>query len=368
MTAEIYIDLPASLDQFPRLSVRQGRTLQRLDFSGFKATGRPKAIAFAPGLSCTRFDVPVAAKSESEARRAALYAVEDDLAQSIEDVHVKLGPKQTGTPARGLYVVDKAILQHWTALLQSAGLGHAEIVPEVSLSIEPGTVYDFGDRLLMHGASGIVTADRSWPEGVLRAILEMENLSAANVTVADPLETLAILEARNPGIRLTEARGQKQGNSIGRWRFAGVLSILAAAVWTAALQFEISSLKATAGQQEAQARAAFRAQFPAAPEPADVHAEVRRLSAATSGNNASSFISLSSAVYEAIAERPGTQLRQLQYTDETGALRAVLRFPAEADAEAFRANLESAGWIAQTESLNLLTSGTEAVLILKAAP
>lgn len=368
MTAEIYIDLPASLDQFPRLSLRRGRSLQPADFSGFKATGRPKAIAFAPGLSCTRFDVPVAAKSESEARKAALYAVEDGLAQSVEDVHVKLAPKRAGTPARSVYVVDKAILQHWTAQLQSAGLGHAEIVPEVSLSIEQGTIYDFGDRLLMHGASGIVTADRSWPEAVLRAILEKENLSAANVTVADPLETLAILDAQKPGIRLTEARGQTQGNAMIRWRFALVLLILAAAVWTAGLQLEIGSLTATARQQEAQARAAFRAQFPAAPEPADVHAEVRRLSATTSGNKASSFINLSSAVYETIAARPGTQLRQLQYTDDTGALRAVLRFSAEADVEAFRASLESAGWIAQTESLKVLTSGTEAVLILKAAP
>ncbi|WP_291203561.1 type II secretion system protein GspL [Hyphomonas sp.] len=371
MNADIYIELPASTGAPFRLAVRRGNTLHPEDFSTFKASGRPKAVAFAPALSVAKFRIPVAAKSESEARRAALYAIEDDLAQSVDDVHLLLAPKQAGTRTRDVYVADKALLQHWTTRLQSAGLGYAEIVPEASLALAPGALFDFGDRLLMHGRDGILGADRTWPEDVLLEILRKAGLSDANVTSANALETLAALEARAPGVRLTETRGAgaaREGSAFRRWRLAGMLVLAATAIWIAGIQFEINSLLTTARKQEADARAAYRQQFAGAPEPVDIDAEVRRLSAATSAEPAGNFLGLSAAVYEALALQPGAQLRQLQYTQSDASLRAVLRFAAAPEAEAYRAALEASGWSAQTESLTDLAPGTEAAFILRAAP
>lgn len=371
MNADIYIELPASADAAPRLAVRRGNALHPEDFDHFKAPGRPKAIAFAPALSVARFRAPVAAKSEAEARKAALYAIEDDLAQSVEDVHLLLGPKQSGTNARDIYVADKALLQHWTDRLQAIGLGHAEIVLEASLTLAPGTLFDFGDRLLMHGAGGILGADRAWPEDVLLEILRKADLSEANVTSANALETLAALEARAPGIRLTAAvgaGGAGSGNAFRRWRLAGVLALAAAAIWIAGIQVEINGLLTTAREQEAAARAAYRQQFSGAPEPIDIHAEVRRLSAATSGAPSGDFPGLAAAIYEALAARPGAQLRQLQYTDSDASLRAAVRFTTAPEADAFRAALEVSGWSAQTETVTDLAAGTEAAFILRAAP
>lgn len=371
MNADIYIELPGTADAAPRLAVRRGNALLPAEFESYKVSGRPKAVAFAPALSVAKFQVPVAAKSEAEARKAALYAVEDDLAQSVEDVHILLGPRQPGQNLRDIYVADKALLLHWTQQLQSAGLGHAEIVPEASLALAPGTIFDFGDRLLMHGEAGILGADRAWPEGVLMEILRKSGLSNSNVTSANALETLAALEARAPGIRLTEARSAGAapvGNTFRRWRLAGLLALAAAAIWIAAIQFEINRLRTSYQQQDAQARGIYRQQFAGAPEPGDIHAEVRRLSAATSGKAAGDFLGLSAAVYEALASRPGAQLRQLQYSDQDASLRAVVRFASASDADAFRAALEAAGWSAQTETLTDLSPGTEAAIIVRAAP
>jgi len=371
MNADIYIELPASTDAAPRLAVRRGNALHPEDFDHFKASGRPKAIAFAPALSVAKFQVPMAAKSEAEARKAALYAIEDDLAQSVEDVHLLLRPKQPGSTTRDIYIADRALLNHWMDQLQSAGLGHAEIVPEASLALAPGTLLDFGDRLLMHGADGIIGADRAWPEDVLLEILRKAGLSEANVTSANALETLAVLEARAPGIRLTEAGGAASsgnGNVFRRWRLAGVLALAAAAIWIAGIQLEINGLLTTARQQEAAARAAYRQQFAGAPEPIDIHAEVRRLSAATSGAPGGDFPGLAAAIYEALAARPGAQLRQLQYTDSDASLRAAVRFTTAPESEAFRAALEASGWSAQTETVTDLAPGTEAAFILRAAP
>jgi general secretion pathway protein L len=371
MNADIYIELPASTDATPRLTVRRGNALHPEEFDRFKASGRPRVVAFAPALSLAKFRLPVAAKSEAEARKAALYAIEDDLAQSVEDVHLLLGPKQSGTNARDIYVVDKALLQHWTERLQAIGLGHAEIVPEASLALAPGALFDFGDRLLMHGADGILGADRAWPEDVLLEILRKSGLGEANVTSANALETLAVLEARAPGIRLTEAGGAASsgnGNVFRRWRLAGVLAIAAATIWIAGIQLEINGLLTTAREHDAAARAAYRQQFPGAPEPIDIHAEVRRLSAATSGAPGGDFPGLTAAIYEALAARPGAQLRQLQYTDSDASLRAAVRFTTAPEAEAFRAALEASGWSAQTETVTDLAPGTEAAFILRAAP
>ena len=370
MNADIYIELPVNTGAAPRLAVRRGNALHPEDFANFKASGRPKAIAFAPALSVAKFRVPVVAKSESEARKAALYAIEDDLAQSVEDVHLLLGPKQPGSITRDIYIADKALLNHWLERLQSVGLGHAAIVPESSLAIAPGKLFDFGDRLLMHGADGIIGADRAWPEDVLLEILHRAGLSDANITAGNVLETLAALETRAPGIRLTETggAGAREGNAFRRWRLAGVLALAAAALWIGGIQFEINSLLTTARQQEAQARAAYRQQFSGAPDPADIHAEVRRLSAATSTATGSDFLGLSAAVYEALGSQPGAQLRQLQYTQTEASLRAVLRFASAPEADTFRAALEASGLNAQTETVTDLAPGTQAAFILRAAP
>lgn len=370
MSADVYIELPAGTGGTPKLAVRRSGALQPAVFDSYRASGRPKAIAFAPALSVAKFRVPVAAASEAEARKAALYAVEDDLAQSVEDVHILLGPKQSGSRERDIYVVDKGLMQYWMQQLQSIGLGHAEVVPESSLELAPGAVFDFGDRLLMHGAEGVIGADRTWPENVLWEILRKSGLETANVTSAGALETLAALEARAPGVRLAGPRsgvGAREPDPFRRWRLAGLLAIAAAAVWTASLHLEINRLLTTAQQQEAQARSAYRAQFAGMPEPTDIHAEVRRLSAVTSGETGGNFLELTAAVYEAQGAQPGAILRQFRYTDTDRTLRAVLRFSSAPEAEAFRAQLETAGWQAETETLTDLAPGTEATFIVRAA-
>jgi len=371
VNADIYIELPSSTGGAPRLALRRGTSLQPIPAEGYKATGRPRAIAFAPALSVAQFKVPVAAASEAEARKAALYAIEDELAQSVEDVHIVLGPRQAGSRDRDVYVADKALVQHWIQQLQSLGLGHAEIVPESSLALAPGSIFDFGDRLLIHGAGGVIGADRSWPENVLWDILRRSGLETANVTSAGALDTLAALEARAPGVRLSGGRsgiGVREPDPFRRWRLAGLLVIAAGAVWTASLYFEINRLRTMAQQQETQARALYRAQFAGSPEPTDIHTEVRRLSAAAAGERGSGFLRLTAAVYEALEARPGASLQQFRYSDADQALRAVLRFSSAAEAEALRLQLESAGWRAQTESMTGLAPTVEAAFIVEATP
>lgn len=371
MNAGIYIELPANTGSTPRLALRQGSALQPARFDGFRASGRPRAIAFAPALSVRSFRVPIAARSETEARKAALYAIEDELAQPVEDVHIILGPKQRGTPLRDVYVADKALVGHWTETLQAAGLGHAEIVAEISLPLAPGAVFDFGDRLLMHGKDGVTTADRAWPEDVLSNLLRTAGLEDAQVTMADALQTLAGLEAQSPGVRLTDARAAAEagpGGLFRRWRLAAMLMLAAAAVWTAGLQAEINRIQTAARQQEAEARALYRRQFPAAPEPDDIHAEIRRLSAGAGPAPGAGFLDLSAAVYEALALSPGAELIRLSYTGAGDGLAAGVRFAAPSEAEAFRAALEAKGWQTELESPAGLAPGAEASVRVRAAP
>ncbi len=372
MKAEIYIELPSQPGAAPRLARWQNGRLEPLSAAALKATDRSNAVAFAPALSVARFRVPLAAKSESEARKVALYAIEDDLAQPVEDVHLTLSPRTTGSSHRDVFIVDQSILNGWKTTLTGLGLGHAAIIPEASLAFAPGSLHDFGDRILINGTDGVVAADATWPEAAVHELIEASGVQSTRHAPTDALATLVALHTANCGTALS-GTGPGQGpHGAGeyskRWRFAGLLAGIAAAIWIASVWTDTNSLNQSALRQEAAARANFRAQFPGAPEPTDIHSEVRRLSALQLTVPRAGFRVLTSALYQAIAASPTIRLMSLSYTDQEEALRVRVQFANRADEAAFRSRLEVAGWLAETESSADGASGIVSDMIVRVQP
>jgi len=372
MKADLYIELPSAPDGQLRLARWRGGEIEHVPLGRVAANARAKAIAFAPALCVAKFRVPVAAKSESEARKAALYAVEDDLAQPVEDVHLTLGPKVRNEAARDVYIVDQRLMRTWTDALAALDLDHAPIIAENSLRLPQGAVLDFGDRLLLSHDGSAVAADPAWPDEALRELISACGLGNARRTQANALETLIPLQANAPGVALEGADGdaarRRAGKGLGSWLFAGALALTAAGLWLASVWFETNGLQQAADRNEAAARAAYRAQFPGAPEPADIGADVRRLSAQLAGGAPAGFRALSAALYGALPDSPSVRVISLTYTGSESALRTRIQFPNRAGEAAVRSSLEAAGFQVETDSITELPAGIEAGLIVRTAP
>lgn len=372
MKADLYIELPADPGGPLRLARWRGGELETVQPARAGANSRTRAIAFAPALGVAKFRVSLAAKSESEARKTALYAIEDDLAQPVEDVYLTLGPKLRNEGTREVYVVDKALLRAWTEALSALNLSHATIIPESSLNLADATIYDFGDRLLLSRDGTTVVADTAWPEEAIRELISACGLGGARRTAGSALATLATLHSTSPGIPLNGAEGdgprRAGGKGLRRWLFAGVLALAAAGLWLVSVWTETSSLQQATARNEITARAAFRAQFPGAPEPADISAEVRRLSAGPGAAAPTSFRTLSAALYGALTDSPTVSLVSLSYVDTEAALRARMQFANRAEEAAFRSRLEAKGLIVETALLGETALAIDVNFIVRAAP
>ncbi|MEM9179578.1 MAG: type II secretion system protein GspL, partial [Pseudomonadota bacterium] len=113
------------------------------DRRGIDARGRNLTV-FLNGLDVLGLSVSIPARNDKEARRAAPFAIEDDLAETVEDSHVALAEfdKDNAGIPREINVVSNAAM---TALIQSLseqGFDEADLVAAHSLLPPGNTLYE----------------------------------------------------------------------------------------------------------------------------------------------------------------------------------------------------------------------------------
>ena len=91
------------------------------------------AVAFIPGPAVTRHRVEITARRFSEVRQAALFAVEDDVAEPVDQIHIAVGPETQPGTGREVLVASAADMGSWIAYLSARGLGAADMVAAHSL-------------------------------------------------------------------------------------------------------------------------------------------------------------------------------------------------------------------------------------------
>lgn len=366
MTIDIFIELPADPEGTIRIARMRKNELESVNSTDFRGYRRAKAIAFAPAVMISHFRVPVSARSESEARRTALFAIEDELAQPVEDVTLSLGPKRPETMERDAYVVDCKQLRNWRSLLDEAGLGHAPIIAENSLRASNETVWDFGDHLLMLRGDKAVALDTAFGANAISSFIATAGFEHAPVVKADALATLAKLHLATPGVSIDNER---IAGPVGvtAWRSAAALAVVGLSIWGVTLALDTSAHQEAARQAETLALQMFRTQFEDAPEPFDVHAEVRRTFQLTlsSGNN--EFQTLASSLFHSISASETIRLSALSYKARDGAIEADLQFANAADEAAFRTRLEANGLKVDTAQVTDEENGVTGHFVLKSA-
>ena len=217
------------------------------DRRGIDARGRNLTV-FLNGLDVLGLNVSIPARNDKEARRAAPFAIEDELAETVEDSHVALADfdKDNAAKPREINVVSNAAM---TALIQSLseqGFDEAELVAAHSLLPSGNTLFEAPGlvlgRLDGRGFALDPSLGRDVLIGITEANSEIEIYGAqvaramgrsAQGAGATSLEAFLIqlatwAEAGRPHIRLRqgafEARRQVDMAGFGRWKFAGALA------------------------------------------------------------------------------------------------------------------------------------------------
>ena len=372
MKPDVYIELPSAPGAPVRIASRKDGGVHEITPETFKGNSQTKAVAFAPALAVARFQVPVAARSESEARRAALYALEDDIAQPIEEVHLTLAPRSGGDANRVVFVVDKSLFEHWANLLRGLGVGHAPIVPESSLQQAQPTVYKFEDRWLLAGPERVFGADGALPDEAVEALIDAAGLTGARVVHRGSFAFLSEAYQQHAGLTLANSgkstETTREASGFGFWRLAASLALAAIVLWVGGLWIETSRLERSAALNDAAARTAYRAQFPGAPEPVDVHTDVRQQMERSITSGGGSFRAMASALYKAIAESDSVQLARMSFSQSDPGLQASLIFANRQSEQAFRTSLEASGLGVEVVSASDTPQGVQANIVLRARP
>ncbi|MFN3312249.1 MAG: type II secretion system protein GspL [Hyphomonas sp.] len=304
-----------------------------------------KVVAFAPATRIAHFCLPMPSRSESEALLAAPFAIEDDLAQPVEEVHLALGPRRKESGLRDVYTADRALLKAWIDQLDAAGLTEASIIPEQSLLDGEAGDIRFASHTLLRQGDRVLCVDARLPD-ILRDAL-LPEVTAPAITVENRLAWLAGRHTTRPGINLRTAgytAKRKEDSGYRAWTVTAGLALAALGLWTAAQFAEGFQRSAAARSLDQQAAQTYAQLFPGAPVPANLDSATRQMLGAHSGAQGLTFREAATALYEALAVTPDTHLTALSFDGRENALHASIVFASAEAAPSLLAALGRSGY------------------------
>lgn len=322
------------------------------------------AVVFVPGPTVTRHRAQVTARKFSDARQAALFAVEDDVAEPVEHLHIALGPAEE-TGERDVLVASAADMGEWIAWISANGLATADIVVTHSFLPDNADAFEGAGEYLIRSKTGGVSLDADLDADIVRALVPVqqgrvygESLARiVDTTPAGPgrplrqawLEWLAeSYEAMDSGSAISLRQGayaiRRQLNLEGvrRWRVIAALAAAAAVLWLGTVGLETSAYRAQIETLNAEAQRMAGSAVPSSN--GNVAAAIESLrSRQRSGGVGLRPTIASAALYEAVGDSANAEIRSLRYDAATGQLTALVLVNSYADADAIGERLEESG-------------------------
>lgn len=310
-------------------------------------SGNDDVYIFAPGADVSTVSVVLPVKSEAEARRAVGYAVEDDIAASIEASHFALGPAGSDlqTP-RLIQVVSLDLMQSWHDWLSGHPHLHcAKLISGQSL-LKSGEIYDVGGGIIGRKHDHVFALDADMPMDVIHALLDGER--PVQFSKADLVKHLAArIGEGETYIDLQQgpfkARKSVDMSSFRAWRLSGALAAALAAAWLTLSLIDVSAMRAEQKDIEASIAAAYQKALPDAPQPTNY---IRAVSQAVNTRGESgdlTFRDASAALYSALEYISDAQLMGIRYDGEEGELIATIAYSSYGDDAGLKAVLSEIG-------------------------
>lgn len=348
--------------------------------NGFEVGPRPQGVdargrnltVFLSGLDVAGLTATIPARNENEARRAAPFAIEDELAEGVEASHVALADPGKFDPAspRAMNAISAATMREVIATLSERGFDEAELMAAHSVLPVGDVLYEAPGLVLGRLGGRTFTLDASLGRDVLISLSSAHpEIAIHGQHVADALgrpgqdtgatshEALLVqlatwAEQGGRGIRLRqgpfEARRPLDLDGIERWKLTGILAAAAAVGWFGWTVLETRAMNQRALQLESLAQEFAQVGWP------ELDGNVRQVLAATGGSDNGldapfpPVLDASALLYDALAQVEGSELRTLRYDRARRQLTASVAFESFADVDRLTTVLNQSGLSARS--------------------
>ena len=320
---------------------------------------------FVLGANVLSVIAPLNARNEAEARRAAPYAIEDEVGEPVESLHVSLGPKGAeANSQRQMLVTSRSDMEGVVSALKAAQLDNAAIIaahsiipagnrlicagPYVlgrlghrSFALEASIGADvFGGLMRDHSDIVVLGEPLARDLGLVASGRGFDNETALLEALIGWQDEASAINLRQGAYEVRRASSLRD---IKRWRLAGVLAASALSGW-----FAFNLLQTRAMQARTETLNTRIAEFTAAgwPQANGDPAQAEAMARAARGTASAGFPSALDAVaslYAALNEVEATELRSLRYDRGRGVLRAVVAYGQFADGDRLVSTLSRGG-------------------------
>ena len=340
------------------------------DLRGIETRGRNLTV-FLNGLDVLGLSVLIPARNENEARRAAPIAIEDDIAETVDDSHVALSEIDKSNPSapRSLNIASNELMEEMIAFLSDRGLDEAELVASHSLLPDGDRLYEapglvlgrLGERSFAIDASlgrdVLISLTSDHPDMEISGSRIAEALGRSSVNQGATslkafLVQLANWAEQGRGIGLRQGRYEARRpidlDGIGQWKIFGGLAAAAAIGWFGVISLETGAMNQRADRLNSLAQEFARIGWP------ESNGNVNQALAAsgnTAGLGGQSFLSVldaSAVIYDALAQIEGSELRTLRYERDRRQISATVSFQSFADVDRLTALLNDTGLTARS--------------------
>jgi general secretion pathway protein L len=368
------------------------------------APGR-RVCVLVPGADVLLTDAEVPAKAGAKILQVVPFALEEQLAEDIEDLHFAVGKRPDEAARMPVAVVTRELLENWLGTLRAAGLNpdvmyaDSELIPA-----NPGQSVALldGDSVTVRPAGGPAV---NMPLDTLTEALELARTPTGEVHTEGPTRSLLLytgaaewhqyskfvesMREKFDGIKVqlltagplalfaqqlptTRAINLLQGiyqptTSSGvqwkNWRLAGMLLAVLFALHVGGLALELMSLKKAEKALDESIAETFRMAMPGEQNTTDARRRMeQRLLSAQGGDNGSLLAALD-ALSQARGAAPGTTVQALSFRE--GALDLKLAAPDANSLDRVSQSLRATGWQADLTSGNVAGEGYEGRIQIK---
>jgi general secretion pathway protein L len=362
-----------------------------------RAAGR-HVCALVPGTDVLLAQPELPVKAGTKLQQVVPYALEEQLAEDIDDLHFAIGKRTSDSANTPVAVVAHSLMDEWLGMLKSAGLapdsmyadsdllpenpGHAVALLEndvivvrpptgATISMPADAITEALELARPGGEGGeqsgrgliLYTGAAEWQEhsAQVEAVREKFDGIKVQLLTNGPLSLYAQQLSTAKPINLLQGRYAPQNTRAVGWRAWRVAAILLAALvglHVAGKAGELFMLKRAEKTVDASIDQAFRSAMPG--EQSTVNGRRRmeqRLVAVRSGGGTAGLLPALGALVQARNAVPGTVVQALSFRD--GALELKVAAPNADSLDRVSKTLRSNGWDADLTAGNVAGQGYE---------
>ena len=346
MARRVFGFLPQSEDEALRLIALSGQGPEEVS----EPRDSDDVVLFVPGTEVALHASPLPTHGDRQSRQAAPFAVEDEVATPVEDLHFALGsePEDLAEP-RAIHVVSAAQMDAWMAQVFARGLTKASLIAEQGV-VPEGHAIDIGPRTLGHGPDGPFSIGADLPPALLSAILADTGISVSKP--GDPLAVLAewydALDGGAVDLRQGKYRVLRGFRFTGwdEWRVAAGLVMACGIAWLASNILGVRAMQAAADDVRGEIRATYQQAFPGQSVPADPVRAVSRALGDGGGGPRMNFLNATAVLYAALEDVPNASLRSVRYDPNRSGYVASVAYANYGDDATLKTALEGRGYSA----------------------